>query len=113
MGYGGAEVLCPMHAAPVGGLELGVAREPSLDDQARAVGRCAWAPGSRDRRRVRRELANPELALAFLAGASRAQCRAGARAGLERPEFTRVAGAIEVLFGLLLISGALPQAGGG
>ena len=56
------------------------------------------------------KLANPDLALAFLA--ERPELNAGQAVGIAMSdqEFIRLAGAIEVLFGLLLISGALPQA---
>ena len=56
------------------------------------------------------KLANPDLALAFLH--ERAEFNIAAAVGLPlgNLEFIRIAGAIEVLFGLLLISGALPQA---
>ena len=57
------------------------------------------------------KLANPELALAFLADHPDLNVAQADRAGdWSDLEFIRVAGAIEVLFGLLLISGALPQA---
>jgi hypothetical protein len=56
------------------------------------------------------KLANPAMALAFLA--EHPDFNVAALAGLPMGdlEFVRMAGAIEVLFGLLLISGALPQA---
>ena len=56
------------------------------------------------------KLAQPDLALAFLA--DRPELNVAAQIGLPMGdlEFIRIAGAIEVLFGLLLISGALPQA---
>jgi hypothetical protein len=56
------------------------------------------------------KLANPAMALDFLA--SHPDFNLAALAGLPMGdlEFVRLAGAIEVLFGLLLISGALPQA---
>ena len=56
------------------------------------------------------KLATPELALAFLA--DHPELNVAAQAGLPMGdlEFIRLAGCIEVLFGLLLISGALPQA---
>ena len=57
------------------------------------------------------KLANPELALRFADG-DVADLNVAAALGLpvDDLEFVRLAGAIEVLFGLLLISGALPQA---
>jgi hypothetical protein len=56
------------------------------------------------------KLATPDLALAFLD--ERPQFNVAREIGLPMGdlEFIRLAGAIEVLFGLLLISGALPQA---
>lgn len=56
------------------------------------------------------KLAKPELAVAFLA--DRPDLNVAAQLGLPISEldFIRLAGSIEVLFGLLLISGALPQA---
>ena len=56
------------------------------------------------------KLANPELALAFLA--QEPQFNVAQQVGLDISdlEFVRLAGGIEVLFGLLLMSGALPQA---
>lgn len=56
------------------------------------------------------KLANPELALAFLE--QQPSFNVARDVGLEITslQFIRLAGAIEVLFGLLLISGALPQA---
>jgi hypothetical protein len=56
------------------------------------------------------KLANPAMALAFLA--DHPDFNVAALIGLPMGdlEFVRMAGAIEVLFGLLLISGALPQA---
>ena len=56
------------------------------------------------------KLANPAMALDFLA--SHPDFNVAALVGLPMGdlEFVRLAGAVEVLFGLLLISGALPQA---
>ncbi len=56
------------------------------------------------------KLANPDLGLAFLA--DKPEFNVAQQVGLPMGdlEFLRLAGAIEVLFGLLLISGALPQA---
>ena len=56
------------------------------------------------------KLANPEMALAFLAEHPDFNVAALVGLPLGDLEFVRLAGAIEVLFGLLLISGALPQA---
>lgn len=55
------------------------------------------------------KLANPELALAFLADRPEFNVAQQIGIGMSDLEFVRVAGAIEVLFGLLVISGALPQ----
>ena len=56
------------------------------------------------------KLANPAMALAFLADHPDFNVAALIGLPLGDLEFVRIAGAIEVLFGLLLISGALPQA---
>jgi hypothetical protein len=56
------------------------------------------------------KLATPDLALAFLADHPDLNVAAQLGLGMSDLEFVRLAGAIEVLFGLLLISGALPQA---
>src|SRR5688572_14740702 len=56
------------------------------------------------------KLANPDLALAFLADHPELNVAAQIGLPLGDLEFIRLAGGIEVLFGLLLISGALPQA---
>jgi hypothetical protein len=56
------------------------------------------------------KLINPELALDFLAEHPDLQVAHQLTLPLSDLEFVRLAGAIEVLFGLLLISGALPQA---
>ena len=56
------------------------------------------------------KLAQPDLALKFLAEHPHLNVARELGIGLGDLEFIRTAGAIEVLFGLLLISGALPQA---
>ena len=56
------------------------------------------------------KLADPELARTFLAHHPDLNVARSIGLPLGDLEFARVAGAIEVLFGLLLISGALPQA---
>ena len=56
------------------------------------------------------KLATPDMALAFLADHPQFNVAQQVGIGMSDLEFARVAGAIEVLFGLLLISGALPQA---
>jgi len=55
------------------------------------------------------KLANPQLALSFLADHPQLNVAQQIGLGLSDLEFIRAAGVIEVLFGLLLISGALPQ----
>ena len=56
------------------------------------------------------KLINPQLALEFLVEHPDLQVAHQLGLPLSDLEFVRLAGAIEVLFGLLLISGALPQA---
>ena len=56
------------------------------------------------------KLINPELALDFLREHPDLQLAHQLDLPLSDIEFIRVAGAIEILFGMLLISGALPQA---
>ena len=56
------------------------------------------------------KLANPDLGVAFLADHPDLNVAQEIGLGWSDLEFLRVAGAIEVLFGLLLLSGALPQA---
>ena len=91
--------------------ELGRVRDPSPEAIARAV----WAL------RVFagialivvafvEKLGQPELALHFLDEHPQFNVADQVGIGLGDLEFARVAGSIEVLFGLLLISGALPQA---
>ncbi len=92
-------------------LELGRAREATLADAAKAI----WAlrVGAGVALIVvafAEKLANPELAQAFLAEHAELNVFAQLGLGTSDLEFARIAGAIEVLFGLLLISGALPQA---
>ena len=91
--------------------ETGRTGEPALVDMAKAV----WAlrVGAGVALIVvafAEKLANPAMALDFLS--SHPDFNVAALVGLPLGdlEFVRVAGAIEVLFGLLLISGALPQA---
>jgi len=55
------------------------------------------------------KLLNPQLALDFLADHENLQVANQIGLGMSDLDFVRVAGTIEVLFGLLLISGALPQ----
>ena len=56
------------------------------------------------------KLATPELAVQFLADHPELNVAQQVGLGISDLEFARLAGGIEVLFGLLLISGALPQA---
>ena len=56
------------------------------------------------------KLANPQLALDFLHNQPDFNVASGIGLPLGDLEFARLAGGIEVLFGMLLISGALPQA---
>jgi hypothetical protein len=91
--------------------ERGAAAEPALFDHARAVWALKVAAGltlivvAFDEK-----LARPDLALAFLADHPELNVAREIGLGWTDLEFIRVAGAIEVLFGLLVISGALPQA---
>ena len=55
------------------------------------------------------KLANPDLALAFLQENPELNVAQAVGIGMSDLEFVRLAGAMEILFGLLLISGALPQ----
>ncbi len=56
------------------------------------------------------KLATPDLAVSFLADHPQLNVAQQVGIGMSDLDFARVAGAVEVLFGLLLISGALPQA---
>jgi hypothetical protein len=91
--------------------ELGRASEPSLEAKARAVWSLRVATGTAlIVVAFVEKLANPDLALHFLA--EHPDFNVVQLVGLPMGdlEFVRLAGAIEVLFGLLVISGALPQA---
>ena len=55
------------------------------------------------------KLANPAMALEFLRDHPDFNVAQQTGLGMSDLEFTRIAGGIEVLFGLLLISGAIPQ----
>ena len=57
------------------------------------------------------KLAQPDLALKFLQEYPHFNVFAELGLGTSDLEFTRIAGAIEVLFGLLIIAGAVPQVG--
>jgi hypothetical protein len=104
-------VLCTGPGRWSADMELGIAREPSLDDQARGVWALRVGAGlALIVVAFAEKLANTDLALAFLA--DHPDLNVAQAIGLDWSDlrFIRVAGAIEVLFGLLLISGALPQA---
>ncbi len=91
--------------------ESGAAAEPSLPDLARAIWALRVGAGlALIVVAMVEKLANPDMALAFLD--SHPDFNVAQLVGLPIGdlEFVRIAGAIEVLFGLLLISGALPQA---
>jgi uncharacterized membrane protein YphA (DoxX/SURF4 family) len=91
--------------------ELGRAREPSLVDAARAVWALKVAAGTAlIVVAFAEKLANPQLALDLLAEKPDLNVARAIGLPLGDLEFVRLAGATEVLFGLLLISGALPQA---
>ena len=91
--------------------ELGEARDPSPEAIARAVWALRVATGlALIVVAFAEKLANPGLALELLAEKPGLNVAREVGLGWSDLEFTRVAGAIEVLFGLLLISGALPQA---
>ncbi len=104
-------VLCTGPGRWSADMELGNAQEPSLDQQARGVWALRVGAGlALIVVAFAEKLANPDLALAFLA--DHPDLNVAQAIGLDWSDlrFIRVAGAIEVLFGLLLISGALPQA---
>jgi len=91
--------------------ELGRAREPSPEDAARAVWALKVGAGlALIVVAFSEKLANPDLGLLFLAEHPELNVADRLGLGWSELDFLRVAGAIEVLFGLLLISGALPQA---
>ena len=58
----------------------------------------------------REKLASPDMAIAFLTQEPQFNIAQGVGLNISDLEFARLAGGVEVLFGLLLISGALPQA---
>src|SRR4051812_16836744 len=91
--------------------ELRKAREPREPDIERAVWALRVAVGTAlIVVAFAEKLANPALALDFLHHQPDFNVAAGIGLPLGDLEFARLAGGIEVLFGLLLISGALPQA---
>ena len=92
--------------------ELGRVREPTTLQLGQAVWALKVAVGTAlIAVAVSEKLANPELAREFTGGGVIDLNVADALGlPLGDTEFIRIAGAIEVLFGLLVISGALPQA---
>lgn len=85
--------------------------DPSYEAQARAIWALRLAAGTALIIVAYVEkLANPDMALHFLAEHPHFNVAQQIGIGMTDLEFTRVAGAVEVMFGLLLISGALPQA---
>jgi hypothetical protein len=92
-------------------VETGRATEPTIVDHARAIWALRVAAGlALIVVAFAEKLATPDLAVQFLA--NHPELNIAQQLGLDTSdlEFARAAGAIEVLFGLLLISGALPQA---
>jgi hypothetical protein len=92
-------------------VETGRAAEPTLLDHARAIWALRMAAGvALIVVAFAEKLATPELAVQFLADHPEFNVAQQVGIGMSDLEFARLAGGIEVLFGLLLISGALPQA---
>ena len=92
-------------------LETGRAVEPSLIDHARGIWALKVAAGcALIVVAFAEKLATPDLAVQFLADHSELNVAQQLGIDMSDLEFARLAGGIEVLFGLLLISGALPQA---
>jgi hypothetical protein len=91
--------------------ELGRVRDPSPETVARAVWALRVAAGAAlIIVAFVEKLAQPQLALEFLHHYPQFNVAQSVGIGMSDLDFARVAGSIEVLFGLLLISGALPQA---
>jgi hypothetical protein len=91
--------------------ESGRAGEPTLVDHARAIWALKVAAGlALIVVAFAEKLATPDLAVQFLTNHPELNVAQQLGIDLSDLEFARVAGGIEVLFGLLLISGALPQA---
>jgi hypothetical protein len=91
--------------------EIGRASEPTLLDHARAVWALKVAAGlALIIVAFAEKLATPDRAVQFLADHPELNVAQQVGIDMSNLEFARVAGGIEVLFGLLLISGALPQA---
>jgi hypothetical protein len=92
-------------------LETGRATEPTLADHARAIWALKVAAGiALIVVAFAEKLAVPDMAVQFLAQHPELNVAQQIGIDMSNLEFARVAGGIEVLFGLLLISGALPQA---
>jgi hypothetical protein len=92
-------------------VEAGRAAEPTLADHARAIWALRFAAGtSLIVVAFAEKLATPALAVHFLADHPDLNLTQQLGFGMSGLEYARLAGGIEVLFGLLLISGALPQA---
>jgi hypothetical protein len=92
-------------------VETGRASEPSLVDHARAIWSLRVAAGlALIVVAFAEKLATPDMAVQFLADHQELNVAQQLGLGMSDLEFARLAGGIEVLFGLLLISGALPQA---
>src|SRR3712207_1121847 len=91
--------------------ETGRAPEPTVLDHARAVWALRVAAGvALIVVAFAEKLATPEMAVQFLVDHPELNVAQQVGIGLSDLEFARLAGGIEVLFGLLLISGALSQA---
>jgi hypothetical protein len=91
--------------------ETGRATEPSLADHARAIWSLKVAAGlALIIVAFAEKLAVPDMAVQFLVEHPELNVAQQIGIDMSNLEFARVAGGIEVLFGLLLISGALPQA---
>ena len=91
--------------------ETGRASEPTLIDHARAIWALKVAAGlALIIVAFAEKLATPDLAVQFLADHPELNVAQQIGINMSDLEFARLAGGIEVLFGLLLISGALPQA---
>jgi hypothetical protein len=92
-------------------METGRAGEPALVDHARAIWALRVAAGtSLIVVAFAEKLVTPALATHFLADHPELNVAQQLGIAMSDLEFARLAGGIEVLFGLLLISGALPQA---
>jgi len=91
--------------------ETGRATEPTVIDHARAIWSLRVAAGlALIIVAFAEKLATPDMAVQFLADHPELNVAQQLGIGMSDLEFARAAGGIEVLFGLLLISGALPQA---